>query len=119
MLLVNVLGLGLIVWIVWWFWLYKTPPVSTEISDLVITVADGIYQPASLRVPANQAQTLTFIRKDASPCAETVVFPEFDLSETLSLEKAVAVRLPPMKAGHYAFHCQMQMYKGELTVEEV
>lgn len=30
MLIINLLGLGLIALIVWWFWLYKPPVVPVE-----------------------------------------------------------------------------------------
>lgn len=118
MLLVNLLGFVLIALIVWWFWLYREATDTTPASTRVITVDNGIYQPARIRIPANQAQTLTFLRKDKSPCAETVVFPKLELSETLTVDQAVQVQLPALKPGVYAFHCQMQMYKGELNVEE-
>ena len=61
-------------------------------------------------------QMTQFLRKDASPCAETVIFPDLDISATLALGKTASVALPPLPAGEYAFHCQMQMYRGVLIV---
>ena len=122
MLIINLIGLGLIVLIVWWFWLYKpeTQAIDNKSNhgDIVITVENGVYQPASLSVPAGKAVTLAFERKDASPCAATVQFPDLEISEELPLNKKVTINLPAMTAGKYAFHCQMQMYKGELIVTE-
>lgn len=117
MLFINILGLLLIGLIVWWFWIYKPEAFAQASSDMVITAENGVYQPALIQIPANTSQTLTFLRKDKSPCAETVIFPELDLSIGLDVDKPVTIELPPVKPGNYVFHCQMQMYKGELHVE--
>ncbi|RLA44763.1 MAG: cupredoxin domain-containing protein [Gammaproteobacteria bacterium] len=116
MLLINILGLLLIALIVWWFWLYKPSEASIAEDGIVITVENGTYQPSRLKVSAGQPVTLTFLRKDASPCAATVVFPEADVSEELPLNKAKAIVLPAMRKGEYPFTCQMQMYRGTLVV---
>jgi plastocyanin domain-containing protein len=47
-----------------------------------------------------------------------VVFEDFDVSEELPLDKPKMVELKPMQPGRYPFTCQMQMYRGELIVEE-
>ncbi|MFT6209108.1 MAG: plastocyanin domain-containing protein [Colwellia sp.] len=121
MLIINLVGLGLIVLIIWWFWLYKAP--STQVSDeqykseITLVVADGIYQPAHISLLEDKPQVITFIRKDASPCAATVLFPDLEISADLPLNKAVSVQLPAMKKGEYAFHCQMKMYNGTVVVK--
>ena len=115
LLLVNLAGFALIALIVWWFWLYQPPQTQWQGKPLVITVANGSYSPAHIQVPAGQPLTLQFIRKDPSPCAETVVFPDLQISETLPLDEAKTVRLPPLASGNYPFHCQMQMYRGQLN----
>ena len=117
MLIVNIAGLLLIVVIVWWFWLYKPPQAEAATNELVIVVENGVYQPSRIKLPANQAVKLQFLRKDASPCAEMLVIPELQISESLPLNKQKAIALPAMQSGDYAFHCQMQMYRGQLTVE--
>jgi plastocyanin domain-containing protein len=117
MLVVNVIGLGLIVLIVWWFWLYKPAEVMVDDDSLVIAVENGTYQPAHIKIAANKATQLHFLRKDASPCAELVLMPALEISESLPLNKPMSVSLPPLEAGEYEFHCQMQMYRGVLKVE--
>lgn len=115
MLFINLAGFALIALIVWWFWLYQ--PSETVLDEsLDISVDNGVYQPARLRIPAGESVTLQFLRKDESPCAETVIFPQLDISATLPLGKPVSVELPPLAAGEYPFHCQMQMYRGVLLV---
>lgn len=57
------------------------------------------------------------VEKDASPCAEIVMIPELDINETLPPNKTISINLPAPEPGEYAFHCQMQMYRGVLNVE--
>ncbi|WP_019531439.1 cupredoxin domain-containing protein [Dasania marina] len=119
MLMINLAGLLLIALIVWWFWLYKpTAVVATEQGPVTVLVENGSYQPARIQLPAGQATTLRFMRKDASPCAKMVVFSDLEISAELPLNEATDISLPAMAAGHYAFTCQMQMYRGELIVGE-
>lgn len=117
MWLINIVGLLLIALIVWWFWLYKPKEVELDGDDLTIVVDSGTYQPSRIKLHENQSSTLQFIRKDASPCAEMVLFPDLDISDTLPLNKVKRIKLPALKAGSYPFHCQMQMYRGEVVVE--
>lgn len=117
MLFINLLGLLLIGAIVWWFWLYK--PEETELGDmeLVVMVENGTYHPSRIKLAPEKSVTLQFLRKDASPCSEMLLIPELDVSETLPLNKVKKISLPPLKAGEYEFHCQMQMYRGALSVK--
>lgn len=117
MLIINVAGLLLVALIVWWFWLYHPKETALGETDLLITVDSGTYSPARIKLPADSPVTLNFIRKDPSPCAETLVIPDLHISDTLPLNKIKGVQLPAMEAGEYPFHCQMQMYRGELVVE--
>jgi plastocyanin domain-containing protein len=116
MLFINLAGVGLIALIVWWFWLYK--PKETELNDteVVITVENGVYSPARIKVSANQPVEIKFIRKDPSPCAESLLIPDLQVSEMLPLNKVKTILLPALSAGDYAFHCQMQMYRGQIKV---
>jgi len=116
MMIINLAGLALIGFIIWWFWLYKPTQVEVSGDELTIVVENGIYQPANINIKPDQPTTLIFLRKDASPCAGTVLFPAFEISTELPLNKAIKIKLPVMKQGEYAFHCQMQMYKGTVTV---
>lgn len=117
MLVVNILGLLLIALIVWWFWLYKPKETALGENDLIVIVENGTYQPSRIKLPANEAISLKFLRKDASPCSETLLVPDLQISETLPLNKVKTIQLPPLLSGEYAFHCQMQMYRGLLNVD--
>ena len=119
MIITNIAGLLLISLIVWWFWLHKSEAVSSEGGQITIKVADGIYQPARISLPAGVPATIGFLRTDESPCSAMVVFPDLDISVELPVGTLKEVSLPELEAGEYAFTCQMQMYRGDLTVKEV
>jgi plastocyanin domain-containing protein len=116
MLIINSLGVLLIIGIVWWFWLYKPAEVSAAEGVITVIVENGTYKPSRIRLAENQAAIIRFQRKDASPCSGTVLFPDFQISEELPLNKNKEISLPIMRAGSYPFHCQMQMYRGEIVV---
>jgi plastocyanin domain-containing protein len=117
MILINIAGLLLIALIIYWFWLYKPVETVLDKRELVVIVENGVYQPAYIKLPSDQSLILKFLRKDASPCAETLLIPELNISEILPLNKIKEIKLPSMKSGEYAFHCQMQMYRGQINIE--
>ena len=117
MLMVNILGVFLITAIVYWFWLYKPEQVEIDDNAVTIVVDNGVYQPGNIKVVANKKVVLTFNRKDSAPCAETVLFPQLDISKNLTMGDDNKVTLPALKVGEYDFHCQMQMYKGKLIAK--
>lgn len=117
MLIVNIFGVLLIGLIVWWFWLYKPAAVTGAGNTFNVIVENGVYTPARLQLPANTAVAVQFLRKDKSPCAAMVQFPDLEISEELTVDKQVRVELPPLAKGEYPFTCQMQMYRGTLVVE--
>ncbi|NRP16725.1 MULTISPECIES: cupredoxin domain-containing protein [unclassified Marinobacterium] len=116
MILINIAGLVLIGLIIWWFWLYK-PVASVASEKQTIKVADGVYTPAHIKIPAGKPVTLNFLREDKAPCSEMLLVPDLAISESLPINKVKAIHIPASPAGNYAFHCQMQMYRGDITVE--
>ena len=116
MIWINLTGLLLIGLIAWWFWFYRPETVTAGNDGLLVEVVDGVYQPAHIEVKQGQPVTLRFLRKDPSPCAAVVQFPDFGISRELPVNKEVTVDLPAMLPGTYPFHCQMNMYQGTLSV---
>lgn len=118
-IVVNIAGIILAGFIVWWFWVSKGGEGARIAgNEISITVDGGVYDPPVIRVPAGKPLTLRFIRKDASPCAEKVIFNGLDISADLPLGKPYELSFTPEKAGEYEFACQMAMYRGKLIVEE-
>jgi len=117
-ILVNLAGLVLVGLIVWWLWLSR-PKAQRAASGVVEVVVDGgVYVPARIEVVAGRPVTLRFLRKDANPCAEKVLFDDLGIAADLPIGQPVELTLTPKAAGEYAFTCQMQMYRGTLVVKD-
>jgi plastocyanin domain-containing protein len=117
--LVNIGGLAFIGMIVWWFWLSK-PKLQRVAGNepIEIIVDDGVYTPARIEVPLGERVTLRFIRRDASPCAEKVLFDDFNISGDLPVGRPYDISFVPDKSGEHEFTCQMRMYRGSIVVRE-
>lgn len=115
-LMMNILGVVLIALIVWWFWMSRTKTIRVKESVILIEVKDGVYSPSRIEVSENQDITLEFLRKDASSCAEYVVFEALNIHAQLPLHQKHKIELGRLAPGKYVFTCQMQMYRGELIV---
>jgi plastocyanin domain-containing protein len=115
---VTLTAIAVIGLIVWWFWLSK--PRATRVAGqtiIEIRVKDGTYQPAAIEVAAGQALNLKFVREDATPCAEKVVFADLGITTDLPLNQAKTVLIPGLTPGEHEFTCQMGMYRGRLIAK--
>lgn len=117
-MMVNIAGIALIAFIVWWFWLSRPRALRVAGRVIDIVVDGGTYTPSRVEVPAGEKITLRFLRRDPSPCAEQVVFDSLGISEELPLGRAREIEVMPAEPGEYAFTCQMQMYRGSLVVSK-
>ena len=117
-LIVNLIGIGLIAFIVWWFWLYK-PKATKNINGQTIDIVmkDGYYKPKLISAKVGETVSLRIFRKDPSTCAEMIVFSDFDISSELVLNEPNEIILRPKVPGEFEFTCQMGMYRGKLVVE--
>ncbi|HEY3327511.1 MAG TPA: cupredoxin domain-containing protein [Novimethylophilus sp.] len=114
-LIVTIAGILAIMLIARWFWFSAPQATRAESRQPIdILVQDGAYLPAAIEVPAGQAVTLRFTRRDATPCAEKVLFGDLGVSADLPLGKPQTVSLGPLPAGTHEFTCQMGMYRGRL-----
>lgn len=120
-IIVTITGLGIIAWIVWYFWLWKGESVTAQvrekgIQEIDVTVKGG-YQPASIVVNAGQPVRLNFTRREASTCGEEIVIPSFGKRAHLPQDQTVPVEFMPDKPGEYEFTCGMNMMHGKLIVQ--
>ena len=116
-LIVNLAGISTIAFIVWWFWLSK-PKAQRALENVVdILVEGGTYTPSRIEVEVGKEVTLRFLRKDASPCTEKVVFDHFGISADLPIDIPKEIVVTPTEAGEFSFTCQMQMYTGSLVAK--
>jgi len=114
---VNLAGIAVIVVIVWWFWMSKPKAQRARTDVIDILVEGGTYSPPRVEVEAGKEVTLRFLRKDASPCAEKVIFDELGINADLPMGQSTEIVVTPPEAGEYAFTCQMQMYRGSLVAK--
>jgi plastocyanin domain-containing protein len=119
-IIVTLAGLGLIAWIIWYFWLWKGESVAAQVSagggQVVDVTVKGGYQPASIIAKAGQPLRLNFTRRESTPCGEEVVLPEFGKRAHLPENRTVPIEIVPEKPGEYEFTCGMNMYRGKIFV---
>ena len=119
-LIVDLVGLGLIALIVWYFWLSKPQGSLAAVGaggvQEAFIVVKGGYSPDTIRVEAGQPVKLVFNRQEADPCSEKVVFDAFGVSADLPEGENVPVEFTPSEPGEYEFACQMGMLRGTVVV---
>jgi len=114
---VNLIGLILIMAIVAWFWLVKKKVQRTTENIIDIIVENGVYTPDLIKVKQGQALQLRFIRKDTTPCSQTVIFSDLDISADLPINQPHILPIKIDQPGEFEFTCQMSMYRGWIIVE--
>ena len=119
--IVTLLGLALIGFIVWFFWLKKSKGTaasvgSSGVQEAMILVKGG-YTPDVIVVKAGRSVRLNFRREETASCSEMLLLPAFSKSVKLPTGENVAVEFTPDKPGEYPFSCQMGMFRGRLIVE--
>jgi len=120
-IIVTGLGLALIAFIVWFFWLKRargTRAAKTAggYQEAMVLVKGG-YTPDVIVVEKGKPVRLNFRREESASCSEMVVFPDFDKSAKLPTGETVPIELLPQEAGEFEFSCQMGMFRGRLIVE--
>ncbi|HLM56589.1 MAG TPA: cupredoxin domain-containing protein [Pyrinomonadaceae bacterium] len=119
-IIVTLMGFGVIGWIVWYFWLWKGESVAAGVGAGGVQVVDvtvkGGYRPASINAEAGRPLRLSFTRREATPCGEEVVLPDFGRRAHLPQGETVSLEVTPPAPGEYEFTCGMNMYKGRIVV---
>ncbi len=120
-ILVNLIGLGLIGFIVWFFWLVKTKGLRAAMTSAgyqeQMVLVKGGYTPDVIVVERGKPVRLNFVRQESASCSEMVLLPAFNKSANLPEGETVAVEFLPKEPGEYEFQCQMGMLRGKLIVE--
>lgn len=120
-ILVNLIGLGLIGFIVWFFWLVRTKgfraaATSGGYQEQMVLVKGG-YTPDVIVVERGKPVRLNFVRQESASCSEMVLLPAFNKSANLPEGETVPVEFLPKEPGEYDFQCQMGMLRGKIIVE--
>jgi plastocyanin domain-containing protein len=119
-IIVNLVGLGLIAWIVWYFWLYRKEGVAVAevggFQQVNITVKGG-YDPDVIVVKKGKPVRLNFNRQESALCSEMVLFDKINKSAKLPEGQTVTIEFAPQEAGEIPFQCQMGMMRGKVIVQ--
>ena len=121
-LLANLLGLAVIAWVVWYFFLSKraeegSASTAGAFQEIQVTIKGG-YIPEVIHASSGLPLRIHFRREETSPCSEEVVFPELGIRHHLPAFETTAVDIPAPQAGSYNFSCAMDMMHGRLEVGE-
>ena len=120
-ILVDLIGLGLIGFIVWFFWLVKTKGVRAAMTSAgyqeQMVLVKGGYTPDVIVVERGKPVRLNFVRQESASCSEMVLLPAFNKNANLPEGETVAVEFLPKDPGEYEFQCQMGMLRGKVIVE--
>lgn len=119
--IVTVLGLVLIAFIVWFFWLKRAKGTAAALTSSgyqeVMVLVKGGYTPDTILLKRGKPARLNFRREETASCSEMVLLPDFGKSAQLPEGETVAIEFMPEKPGEFEFACQMGMLRGKLVVE--
>lgn len=115
-IIVTITGVGVVVFI-YWFFLMKKEKKAVIAGDSIDITVEGGYSPETISITKGKKTTLRFTRKDPSGCLEEVVIPEFKIRKFLPLNETVSIEITPEKAGEFEFVCGMNMFHGKLIVK--
>lgn len=119
---VTITGFGMIVFIIWFFWMKKAKGTRATSSgsgrqEALIMVKGG-YTPDVVLVKKDQPVRLNFLREETASCSEMVLLPDFQKSARLPTGETVPIEFIPRESGEFEFTCQMGMFRGKLIVED-
>lgn len=120
-LFVTVLGLSLIAFIVWFFWLKRAKGTVAAVTSSgyqeVMVLVKGGYTPDTIVLRKGKPARLNFRREESASCSEMVLLPDFGKSAHLPQGQTVPLEFMPDKEGEFEFACQMGMLRGKLVVQ--
>ena len=120
-IVVDVVGLVLVAFIAWFFWMKKTMGVRAALTSAgyqeQMVLVKGGYTPDVIVVDRSKPVRLNFIRQESAACSEMVLLPAFNKSAKLHEGETVPIEFMPAEAGEYEFACQMGMFRGTIIVE--
>ena len=73
-----------------------------QVKKFHVTANEGKIAPSTLRVKKGQTVRITFVSKDGT---YGIKFPDFDVKQKVSPEKATVVQITPSEKGTFEFRC--------------
>jgi len=83
---------------------------AAEAATIEVTLQNGAFSPAEVKVAANTAAVLKFINKD--PAAAEIEAKELNIEKVVVGNSEIIVRVRPLKPGKYLF---VNEYKEDVT----
>src|SRR4029450_13005148 len=99
-IVVNLLGLALIAFIVWFFWLVKAKGMKASLTSSgyqeQMVLVKGGYTPDVIVVERDKPVRLNFVRQESASCSEMLLLPAFNkrMRIRLRLERPTRWRVP-------------------------
>lgn len=121
-IMVTLGGLGLIAFVVWYFF-FSTRQVVSAVSssagvqEVAVTVQRG-YSPAVIEVKRGKPVQLHVYRAEEASCSEELLMPDFHIRRQLPAFQTTLIELIPEQTGRFEFTCGMGMLRGSLVVKE-
>ena len=120
-ILVTLIGLGLLAFVGWFFFLAPQRVAaavssSAGVQQVAVTVKGG-YSPNRIEVKKGEPVQLNFYRDEDSSCSEELLLPDFNIRRDLPPFQTTAIEFLPEQAGTYEFTCGMHMLRGSLVVK--
>jgi plastocyanin domain-containing protein len=117
---VTVAGVALVGFILWFFFGPRAATAARRsaggVQEARVDVR-GSYSPDRIEVEAGRPVRLTFVRREANPCTEQVIFPDFGVVQDLPVGRPTPVEFTPAGPGEFEFHCGMNMVRGRLIAK--
>ena len=83
----------------------------------VTVVVKGGYSPDLIVARRGAPLRLVFDRREASPCSDEIVFPDFGIRRALPAFAKTELEIVPERTGEFEFTCGMNMLHGKILVE--
>lgn len=113
-----VIGLALIAFLYVFFFGKRTlvaHPLPTGPQEITVVVAGG-YKPDVIVAKKGMPLKLIFDRREANPCSDEVVLPEFGIRLALPAHEKTPIEVTPQREGEFPFSCGMNMLHGKIRV---
>lgn len=114
-IIVEIIGLGLIGFIYWFFFGKRNE--TTSAGDTINILVNGGYKPENIKIRKGKTTKLILMRTDPNTCLEEIFIPDFKIHEFLPINQKVEIDLTPKESGTFQTHCGMNMFHGKIIVE--
>jgi Cu+-exporting ATPase len=90
--------------------------VTNGVQTIQLSVQGSTYYPNPIRVKVGIPVRLVADINNMPGCSKSIVIPEFSVSKYVSASDNV-IEFTPTKSGTFQFSCSMNMYHGQIVVE--